>query len=67
MSKESGWKRYSLSGVAGEEGPPEHEEAGEGALRVPKDDALRLLPQSDPGQIGQLCNILITKIIQLID
>ena len=34
--------QYSLSGVAREERPPEHEEAGEGALRVPQDHALGL-------------------------
>ena len=40
--------RNSLSGVAGEEGPPEHEEAGEGALRVAQYHALGLFLQPDP-------------------
>ena len=40
---------YLLSGVACEECPPEHEEAGEGALRVAQDHPLGLLLQSDPG------------------
>ena len=49
-----------LSGVACEECPPEHEEAGEGALRVAQDHPLGLLLQSDPGCVEKIVKWIVT-------
>ena len=49
-----------LSGVASEECPPEHEEAGEGALRVAQDHPLGLLLQSDPGCVEKIVKWIVT-------